>query len=407
MVKVEVCKDLELGTWQGMGGAITEATGYNFAKLSAEKQQKLLDAYYGKDGLDYRWGRVSIGSNDFCLEPFQYTKKRDLSDFSIEKDKRFVLPMLKRVTQQKQIRMLAAPWSPPGFMKISHMTRHGGFLKPWYYKKYAQYIRKWFDAYGKEGIRIDYLSPQNEPRAIQKWESCLYSYGALRKLSYKYLAEELADYDVRFLLWDHNKQKLSEVADKLLRDKQITEASKVAGLCYHWYKGTFEDEMWKVRQKYPEIMMVSSEMCCGFSRFEPKNWENDAKMYLFELFSDINCGASAWIDWNMLLDWNGGPSYCNNNVKSPIILNEEGNDFILTPIYEALRKFAKLFPAGSKVIRCKNPSKEVAVIVRKTKTGYTVVLANVSKEPQEILVKMEQKEQKISLKPAEIDKITF
>jgi glucosylceramidase len=130
-------------------------------------------------------------------------------------------------------------------------------------------------------------------------------------------------------------------------------------------------------------------------------------MYLFELFSNINCGASAWLDWNMLLDWKGGPSYCDNNVKSPIILNEQGDDFILTPIYKALKKFAEMFPAGSKVVRCENSSKNVAVIARKTKSGYEAVVANVSKEEREILVKIGEKEQKITLKPAEIDKISF
>ena len=72
-IKITVLKDVELGTWQGMGGAITEATAYNFAKLSPEKQRQFLDAYYSKDSLDYRWARISIGSNDFCLKSYEYT----------------------------------------------------------------------------------------------------------------------------------------------------------------------------------------------------------------------------------------------------------------------------------------------------------------------------------------------
>ena len=48
-----IVTDIELGTWQGLGGAITEATAYNFAKLDSDKQKKLLDLYYGENGLDY------------------------------------------------------------------------------------------------------------------------------------------------------------------------------------------------------------------------------------------------------------------------------------------------------------------------------------------------------------------
>ena len=101
-INVTIRKDLNLGTWRGMGGAITEATAYNFAKLSPKKQQKLLDAYYGKDGLDYRWCRISIGSNDFCLKSFEYTKKNNLRDFSIEHDKKWVLPMLQKVIKKQK-----------------------------------------------------------------------------------------------------------------------------------------------------------------------------------------------------------------------------------------------------------------------------------------------------------------
>ena len=80
--RVVVKKSVELGVWQGLGGAITEATAYNFAKLSKEKQQKFLDAYFGKNGLDYRLARISIGSIFFfiicyflTLFLFQATKK--------------------------------------------------------------------------------------------------------------------------------------------------------------------------------------------------------------------------------------------------------------------------------------------------------------------------------------------
>ena len=75
MTEIKVRTDIKLGTWQGIGGAITEAVAYNFAKLSPAKQRKFLDAYFGKDGADYRWVRISIGSNDFCLAPYQYTKR--------------------------------------------------------------------------------------------------------------------------------------------------------------------------------------------------------------------------------------------------------------------------------------------------------------------------------------------
>lgn len=402
-IEVKIRADLELGTWQGMGGAITEATAYNFAKLSPKKQQRLLDAYYGKDGLDYHWCRVSIGSNDFCLQPFEYTKHPNLRDFSIEHDKKWVLPMLRRaVEKQNDLQIIASPWSPPKCLKLPPIQRHGGVLAPWHYGTYAKYIRRWLDAYAKEGIDVKYLTPQNEPHAIQIWESCIYSYRAQRRLA-RYLAEELKGTNVKLLMWDHNKKQLAKVADRLLQDKN----ERVAGLCYHWYDGTHPEQMWRVRQKYPDIMMLGSEMCVGFSSYDPTDWATAANPYYFEIMSDINTGASAWLDWNMLLSWEGGPSYCKNYVKSPVILNEAGDDFILTPIYDALKKFAKLFPAGSQIVRCEFDSKDVAAVARKTKAGYEVVVANVSDSEQQVAVVRNRKQQTITLKKLEIKKLSI
>ncbi len=409
---ITVRTDIELAIWQGMGGAITEAAAYNFAKLNPQRQKALIDAYYSKNGLNYHWGRISIGSNDFCVEPYEYTKKANLSDFSIEHDRRWLLPMLKQILEKKKLVLVASPWSPPSCLKTTHMTRFGGTLKPWRYGRYAKYIRKWINAYAEEGITVRYITPQNEPHAIQKWESCIFSYRGQRRLAYKYLAKELGDMDLQILLWDHNKKKFDRVAERLLNGRYVTKYGrneKIAGLCYHWYNGTYPDKMWAVHEKYPNIILLSSEMCCGFSDYNAKNWANSANPYYFEIFSDINCGASAWIDWNMLLSWKGGPSYCNNNVACPVIMNEKGDDFILTPIYEALKRFEELFPTGSQVVRCDNPSREVAAVARKVASGYEIVVANTSDDEraQDVTVKLGDTEKHLSLKRLEIKKLRF
>ncbi|MBR2725633.1 hypothetical protein IKG28_00850 [Candidatus Saccharibacteria bacterium] len=406
--EVKIKKDASLGIWQGLGGAITEATAYNFAKLSPEKQQKLINAYFGKAGLNYRWIRLCIGSNDFCLKPYEYTKKSDLSDFSIKHDRKYVLPMLKMVLKDNSLTIMASPWSPPKCLKLVQGQKLSGRLKPWRYKAYAKYIHKWLEEYAKEGVKVDYITPQNEPLATQVWESCVFSYQAQKKLAYKYLENELSDLNTQILLWDHNKSELVKAADKLFEGKFVTkfgQREKIAGLCYHWYDGTFPDQMWQVRQKYPNILMVSSEMSCGFSPYNKELWQKDATLYWRELFNDINSGTSAFIDWNMLLSWQGGPNHSSNYVKSPVILNEKEDDFILTPIYFALKKFADLFPAGSEVVRCESNSDKIVAVARKTKDGYRVVIANVSGSEQDVTIEIGGQKKNLHLARFEIDSV--
>ena len=392
---------MELGMWQGLGGAITEATAYNFSMLNSARKRQLLEAYYGKDGLDYRWGRLSIGSNDLCLKPYEYTKKTDLSDFSISHDEEWVIPMVKEILKTKDLKLVASPWSPPRFMKLGVDRYNFSVLKPWFYKSFTRYMRMWLEAYKKQGVKINYLTVQNEPRARQIWESCVYSYRAQRKLVYKHLAEELKDSKTQILLWDHNKSKLSKVADRLLRG-EFGKNKKVAGLCFHWYDGIFPEEVWKVRQNYPEILLISSEMSCGFSPYDEVDWQKDAKLYLRELFSDINAGVSAFIDWNMLLDSQGGPSYCKNYLKSPIILNKRGDDYILTPIYDVLKKFTKLFPVGSKVVRLESDSDNIVAVARRISGHYEVIITNVSSRDQEVLIKLGDRDKSCTVKTSEI-----
>ena len=387
-VTVQVFPDKKIGIWQGMGGAITEATAYNFKKLSPEKQRDFLYAYYGKDGLNYDWGRIAIGSNDFCLTPYECTVKKNMQDFSITADEQYILPLLKRILEHKDLTLVASPWSPPSFMK-TNKDLFGGKLKRNYYGAFARYIKKWLEAYKANGIEVSYITPQNEPMAAQKWESCTYSLAKQRILIYKYLIPELESFDIKILVWDHNKTNLQKVAEKLLKTK--TENEKVAGVAFHWYDGIHEDEMKRVKRGFPNKIMVATEMCCGFSPYNPNIWEKDAELYMKEIFADVNTGVSAWIDWNMLLDWRGGPSHKQNYVKSPIIMNKNNNDFILTPIYKYLKKVAHFIPKGTEIIRCKLSDKRILAIAKKNKSGISTLLYNLNDVDVEVEIAVDEK----------------
>ena len=94
-----------------------------------------------------------------------------------------------------------------------------------------------------------------------------------------------------------------------------------------------------------------------------------------EILGNINHGMNAFIDWNLLLDFNGGPNHAENFCKSPIILNQKEDDFIKTPIYYFL-KHLSLIPPSSKVIFSSIYTNELITASFKSKDGkiYTVVL---------------------------------
>ncbi|CAM9997408.1 unnamed protein product, partial [Sphacelaria rigidula] len=41
-----------------------------------------------------------------------------------------------------------------------------------------------------------------------------------------------------------------------------------------------------------------------------------------DMIADLNSWSSGWIDWNLMLSYDGGPNHAGNLCDSPIIANE-------------------------------------------------------------------------------------
>ena len=136
----------------GIGGAITDASAETFAKLSPEKQAEFLRAYYDpKDGIGYSILRTTIHSSDFSSGSYTYIKEGDkaLKSFSIEHDRKYRIPMIKRAIEASggSILTYASPWSAPAFMKSNKNMLKGGALFPEFTQSWANYYTKFIAAY--------------------------------------------------------------------------------------------------------------------------------------------------------------------------------------------------------------------------------------------------------------------
>ena len=156
----------------------------------AEKQEEFLTAYFDKEeGIGYTLTRTTIHSADFSSESFTYVDEGDssLESFSIDRDKRYRIPLIKRATDAAggELLLYASPWSAPAFMKSNKSMLKGGKLLPEYYDAWARYYVKFIEAYEAEGMPIWGISIQNEPMAVQRWESMIYT--AEEAVSYTHL----------------------------------------------------------------------------------------------------------------------------------------------------------------------------------------------------------------------------
>lgn len=243
-------------THAGFGGAFTEATTANLKLMSKEQYKEVLEAYFGKEGLKYNLGRLTINSSDFGYGNYDYLKGEDatLKTFSLEKEKTRCIPVLKDVFKLRRelLKLMASPWSPPAFMKTTKKMNKGGKLLKEHYQTWADYLSLYVKHMEKEGIKIDFLTVQNEPEAIQRWESCIYSAEDEAIFVRDYLGPTLKrnNIDTKIFIWDHNRDEIVRRAYITLRDPEV--AKYVYGIGYHWYVSDAHHHLSIVHNLFPD-----------------------------------------------------------------------------------------------------------------------------------------------------------
>lgn len=342
----------------GVGGAITDATAEMFGKLDGKRQQELLRAYYDKtDGIGYSLARTTIHSSDFSSDSYTYIKDgdKDLKTFSVEHDRKYRIPMIKRAIQAAggKLPLMASPWSAPAFMKDNKSMLKGGALLPQYNQAWANYYTKFIAAYEAEGIPIWSISVQNEPMAKQTWESMLYTAEQERDFLKNHLGPtmEAAGFgDKKIVVWDHNRDMMVYRANIIFGDP---EASKYAwGMGFHWYEtwAGFDpmfENVAKVKQAWPDkVLMLTEATVEKFDWSQVQRWANGER-YGTSMINDFNNGAGGWIDWNLLLDEHGGPNHVGNYCFSPIHVDTRTGELVYTPSYWYIGHFSKFIQPGA------------------------------------------------------------
>jgi glucosylceramidase len=358
---VFVNPDKTFQSFLGIGGAITDASAEVFAKLSNEKQQEFLNAYYSTEkGIGYNLMRTTIHSSDFSSGSYTYIDEGDtaLKTFSIEHDRKYRIPLIKKAiaTAGGKITLYATPWSPPAFMKSNKDMLKGGTLLPEYFQTWANYYTKFVKAYEKEGMPIWAISTENEPMAVQTWESCVYTAEAERDFVKNYLGPTMKKEglgDKKIIAWDHNRDLMVQRANIIFSDP---EASKyIWGMGFHWYEtwaggNPMFENVARVNEAYPDKKLLFTEGCV--EKFDAKNfqlWANGER-YGTSMIHDFNNGTVGWTDWNILLDENGGPNHVGNFCFAPIHANTKTGELIYTPSYYYIGHFSKfIHPEANRV----------------------------------------------------------
>lgn len=396
----------------GFGGAFTEAASTTLDKLP-ERRQEVLDAYFSPtQGNAYTLCRTHINSCDFSLGNYAYTEVAgdvDLAHFSLERDTRSLIPMIRQAMEVAggALRLFASPWSPPAWMKTNGRMNGGGKLRPEYRQAWAKYYIHYIQEYQREGIPIWGLTVQNEPEASQTWDSCLYSAEEERDFVRDWLGPALQASglgDVKLIVWDHNRDRVYERAKIVLDDAKA--AAYVWGVGFHWYCGDFFDNVQLTHDAYPDKHLIFTEGC---QEGGPHigSWVMGER-YAHSIINDLNRWTEAWVDWNLVLDENGGPNHVGNYCSAPVILDTQAGKVLYQSAYYYIGHFSRFIRPGARRVGVAKTLDELeATAFLNTDGKLAVVVLNRTERPVEFFLKTKGLEAKTAIPPRAIKTYLF
>ncbi|KAI4467345.1 glucosylceramidase [Holotrichia oblita] len=387
----------------GFGGAFTDATGINVETLKDDAREHLMKSYFSNDGIQYNVGRVPIGGTDFSTKYYSYDDGEpdpSLKKFALNSaDTNYKIPCIKvahNLTHGK-LKLIASAWTAPKWMKTNG-AYHGGTLKPEMYQAWADYYVKFFNEYKKQGIKFWGVTTGNEP-SLAKYPLSLFqklaSIGWTANTLAQWVEEALGPTlhksgygDLNIMALDDQRFYLTWFIDRIFKN----EAAKnyINGTAVHWYFDTvFPAKLLsQLHYKYPDKFIISTEACKGFflSRGVLLGSWSRGEDYAQDIIEDMRNWVIGWIDWNMALNPGGGPTFLNNVVDSPIVVNGSANEFYKQPMYYAMGHFSKFVPRDSVRIESSQSSKVWSIAFKRPDHAITVVLLNRGKVDQDITI---------------------
>lgn len=393
----------------GFGGAFTQSSAYLYSKLGKENKEKIINAYFGEEGANYSLTRTTIASCDFSLEHYTYAntpKDYELKDFSIAPDLDYLIPMIKdaQKVSKNNFKIIASPWTAPPFMKDNNSWINGKLL-PEYNKTWALFYEKYMAEYQKKDIPIWAITVVNEPHGNGgNWESMRFTPKEMTDFVQNYLGPQLensAFKNVKILGYDQNRVDLLNWTKEMYRDKKSSKY--FAGSAIHWYDSTYDffpKILDQVHAENPDKYLIQTEACVDA---EVPHWKDDAwywskeatdwgfdwakeeEKYLHpkyvpvfryarDIIGCLNHSVNGWVDWNMILDKQGGPNWFKNWCVAPIIVDPEKDEVYFTPIYYVMAHFSKFIRPDAVRIDLQTENQEIQPVALKNPNGDLVVV---------------------------------
>jgi glucosylceramidase len=369
-------------TMVGFGAAITDASAWLIqTRMNAAQRAALMRELFGPaPGLQISFMRLTIGASDFSASHYSFDDMPSgeadpgLAHFSITPIKETVLPLVRdALSLNPALRLMASPWSAPGWMKTSDSLIHGT-LEPKFYGALADYLVRYIDAMRAEGVPIYALTLQNEPHFdTPNYPGMLLSAAARRQVIGGYLGPMLAKRmeSTQILDWDHNWDRPQEPL-QVLADPVA--APYVAGVAWHCYAGNVSAQT-LVHRAHPDKDAYLTE-CSGGDWNRLKN-DTLLAMTRHLIIGSTRSWARGVLLWNLALDENAGPHLGGcKNCRGLITIDSRTGEFTRNDDYFVIAHASRFVRQGAQRIESSEAASGLEnVAFRNPDDGSIVLIA--------------------------------
>lgn len=337
----------------GFGYTLTGGSVEVINRLSPSKRKALLNELFGNDknSISISYLRLSIGASDLDSEVFSYDDLLEgqtdptLSKFSLAKDKDLIAMLKEILAINPKIKIIAAPWSAPVWMKDNGKSK-GGSLKPEFYDVYAKYFVKYIQGMEKEGITIDAITPQNEPLHPGNNPSLYMPSDQQKDFIKKSLGPIFKSNTIKtkIVVYDHNCNK-PEYVTNILGDSEASQY--IDGSAFHLYEGEIS-ALGTIHAAFPNKNLYFTEQWTGAKGTfnEDLNWHTKNVV-----IGSMRNWSKIALEWNLANDpqykphTDGGCTEC----KGAITVSDSEN-FTRNVAYYIIAHASKFIPADSRRI---------------------------------------------------------
>jgi glucosylceramidase len=351
-------------------------------------------------GIGLSFMRIPMGASDIALSVYSYddepvgTTDLSLANFSIAHDQAYIVPLIKQAKAlNPQMKLMANPWSPPGWMKdptsMSPVSMLGGTLlmTPPNETAFANYFVKFIQAYQAAGVPIDYISLQNEPLNITtSYPSMGMSANAQLALLQGYVLPAFTTNNItaKIFAYDHNWD-TPTYPQTVLGGLTQPQLNQMAGTAWHGYGGATGAQQ-LLQNQFPALGNWETEHSGGLWQSTPDQFNVD----ILEITQVLRNSGKSFVKWSLALDQTLGPNLSEKvpglggcNTCTPIVTVNSTTGAVTKDIeFYTLGHYSKYVLPGAVRVYSSNTPAIASVAFQNTDGSMALVASNATVSSQ-------------------------